>query len=70
MHRIFCLVLLSLGTVLVIYGLNSPGSIVPALSHLLQGAPTDRAVWFLIGGANLLLLGVGGLVIPARRRRR
>jgi hypothetical protein len=59
MHRILGLALLSVGLVLLILGINSSESPMSSFSELFTGQPTDRAVWFLLGGAVALAAGVG-----------
>ena len=66
MNRILSLVLLCLGTVLIIYGLNALDSIGSSFSRFFNGAPTDKTIWLLIGGGILFVLGAGGLLRPAK----
>jgi len=67
MNRLLCLVLLSIGTALIIYGLNALDSIGSAFSRFFTGAPTDKTIWLLIGGILLAFVGAGGLVRPAKQ---
>lgn len=62
MNRILSLVVLSIGTVLVIYGLNALDSIGSSFSRFFTGAPTDKTIWLLIGGILLCFVGAGGLI--------
>jgi len=62
MNRLLSLVLLSLGIVLVIYGLNALDSISSSFSRLFTGAPTDKTFWLLIAGILLVFTGTGGLL--------
>lgn len=62
MNRLLSLVLLAIGTVLMIYGLNALDSISSSFSRLFTGAPTDKTIWLLIGGVLLALIGAGGLL--------
>jgi Protein of unknown function (DUF3185) len=66
MNRILSLVFLSIGTVLIIYGLNALDSISSSFSRLFTGAPTDKTIWLLIGGVLLFLTGAGNLIRPAK----
>ena len=68
MNRILSLVLLCLGTVLIIYGLNALDSISSSFSRFFNGAPTDKTIWLLIGGGILFVLGAGGLFRPAKSK--
>jgi uncharacterized membrane protein len=62
MNRLLSLVLLAIGTALVIYGLNALDSVSSSFSRLFTGAPTDKAIWLLVGGILLIFIGAGGLV--------
>jgi hypothetical protein len=62
MNRILSCVLLCIGTVLVIYGLNALDSISSSFSRFFTGAPTDKTIWLLIAGVLLAVVGAGGLV--------
>jgi hypothetical protein len=54
--------LLVIGVILLIFGLNAYHSASSDVSRFFTGAPTDKALWLLIGGAVLSILGVLGLV--------
>jgi len=62
MNKILSLALLAAGVVLVIYGLNASDSIGSSFSRIFTGNPTDRTVWFLVGGIVAVALGAGGLM--------
>jgi hypothetical protein len=47
--------------ILLIYGISAADSIGSAFSRLFTGAPTDRTIWLLVGGAVATLAGVAGL---------
>ena len=68
MNRPVSLVLLVIGCVLVIYGISATESFSSDVSRLFTGAPTDRAIWLLVGGAVAALVGLGGLVRGSRLR--
>lgn len=61
MNRTFSLVLLSIGAVLVIYGLNALDSLGSSFSEFFTGAPTDKTIWLLLGGVLLCFVGLGNL---------
>ncbi len=66
MNKPMAVALLAIGLILLIFGLNATESIGSAFSGLFTGAPTDKAIWLLIGG----VLGiVVGLLTLARSRR-
>ncbi len=61
MNRLLSLTILSIGTLLVVYGLNALDSIGSSFSRFFTGAPTDKTIWLLIGGILLAFIGAGGL---------
>ena len=61
MNRTISLILLSIGTVLVIYGLNALDSVSSSFSRLFTGAPTDKTIWLLISGVLCFSIGAGGV---------
>jgi succinate dehydrogenase/fumarate reductase cytochrome b subunit len=62
MNKIFSIVLLVAGVVLIIYGINASHSIVSDFSRLFTGSPTDKSIWLLIGGIVAAAIGLGGIV--------
>lgn len=69
MNRVLACVFLSIGTVLVVYGLNAVDSVVQALAALARGATPDRPIWFLLAGIAAMLVGIGGLFRTPKMRR-
>jgi len=67
MNKILSLALLIAGIVLIIYGINASESISSDFSRLFTGSPTDRTVWFLVGGIAAAAIGAGGLYRDLRR---
>ena len=61
MNRIISLALLVGGIVLIVYGVNASDSISSDVSRFFTGNPTDKTIWFLIGGVVAAALGLGGL---------
>jgi uncharacterized membrane protein YidH (DUF202 family) len=61
MNRTISIVLIAVGLVLVIMGVNESDSVASDISRLFTNEPTDRALWLLIGGGALVLIGGGGL---------
>lgn len=68
MNRVLACVLLSIGSVLVIYGLNVLPSVVDALARLLAGRPPEQALWFLLAGTVIIAVGIGSFLIAPRGR--
>ena len=55
------------GIILLILGWNEHQSAGSEISKFFTGNPTDRAMWMLIGGAVLAVLGLVGLLRGSRR---
>lgn len=54
------LVLLVVGIMLIIFGISASDSLGSDFSRLLTGAPTDQAIWLLIGGVVVTIVGLTG----------
>ncbi|MFA4992726.1 MAG: DUF3185 family protein [Candidatus Omnitrophota bacterium] len=54
--------LLVIGVILLAFGLNAYHSASSDLSRFFTGAPTDKALWLLIGGVAAGIVGFLGLV--------
>ena len=48
------------GVVLIIFGISAADSLGSDISEFFTGAPTDKAIWMLVGGVVLVAIGVGG----------
>jgi hypothetical protein len=59
MNKTMAIVLLVVGAVLLVVGFNASES---ETSKALTGSPTDKALWFMIGGGAAALIGVIGLM--------
>jgi len=66
MNKLISVALLAGGIVLLILGFNASNSLSSDLSRLFTGSPTDRAIWFLVGGAVLSAAGLAGLLRGSR----
>lgn len=62
MHKAVALALLAGGILLIIFGVSAASSFSSDISRFFTGAPTDKAIWMLIGGVVLSIVGVVGLV--------
>lgn len=67
MNKMISAAFLAAGVVLVLFGFNEMNSVTSDISRMFTGAPTDRAIWMLAGGAALVVLGMTGLVSASRR---
>jgi hypothetical protein len=61
MNQIASLVLVILGVVLLACGWDAYRSVSSDVSRVFTGAPTDRALWLLVGGGVATVVGLGGL---------
>ena len=56
-QRILGLVLLAIGIVLLIFGLNATDSVADSVSEGFTGKYTDETMWYLLGGGALIVVG-------------
>jgi hypothetical protein len=67
MHKAVALALLA-GGILLIFGVSAARSFSSDIARFFTGSPTDKAIWMLIGGVVLSIVGVVGLNGRARHR--
>ncbi|MDB6015696.1 MAG: rane protein [Pedosphaera sp.] len=60
MNKIVSLALLAGGVTLIVIGVNATNSFSSDVSRFFTGSPTDKAVWMLIGGILLAVVGLAG----------
>ena len=60
--------LLAGGILLTIFGVSAMNSASSDLSRFFTGAPTDRAIWMLVGGIVMLVAGLAGLLSDLRKK--
>jgi len=61
MNRGILVALLVVGIILFVFGLNAYHSASSDVSRFFTGAPTDKALWLLIGGLVAGIVGFIGL---------
>jgi hypothetical protein len=61
MNKGLSAVFLVAGVILVFYGINASNSFSSDVSRFFTGSPTNKTVWFLIGGAVAGCVGLLGL---------
>jgi hypothetical protein len=66
MNKPICIALLVAGVVLAVLGVNATNSFSSDVSRFFTGSPTDKAVWMLIGGGVLGIVGLVGLAVSSR----
>ena len=64
--RLAGIILLVLGVILLIYGVNASQSIGSDIKKFFTGTPTNTAVWLVVGGAVSLVAGIVMAVMPSR----
>ena len=57
MNKAVSLALLAGGILLIIFGVSAAGSFSSDISRFFAGSPTDKAIWMLIGGVVLSIIG-------------
>lgn len=58
MNKLFSLVLLVGGIVLIVIGFNATHAFASDVSRFFTGSPTDKAIWTLLGGVVAALIGL------------
>jgi VIT1/CCC1 family predicted Fe2+/Mn2+ transporter len=66
MNKITSIVLLVGGTVLIVYGISASNSVGSGVSRMINGAPTDKTLWLLIGGGAAALVGLLGVFFGSK----
>jgi len=61
MNKTISLVILLAGILLVIFGIAASGSFSSDVSRFFTGAPTNKAIWMLVGGVVVGVIGLAGL---------
>ena len=62
MYKAISLALLVAGVALAIVGISAAHSLASDISRFFTGSPTDKAIWMLIGGVALFVVGLVGLL--------
>lgn len=62
MDKTILLAILAGGIVLVIFGITAANSVSSDFSRFFTDAPTDKAIWLLVGGAVATIFGLVGLL--------
>ena len=61
MDKGISVVLLIIGILLIIWGVHASESFNSGVSRFFTGSPTDKTIWFLIGGIVVGIVGLFGL---------
>ena len=66
MEKAISLAILAAGVLLVILGISASNSISSDISRVFTDAPTDKAIWMLVGGVVVTIIGLVGLLRGSR----
>ncbi len=61
MNKGISVALLAVGIMLIIWGVKAADSFGSDVSRFFTGSPTNKAIWLLIGGIVLGIVGLFGL---------
>jgi hypothetical protein len=67
MNKAIGLALLAAGIALVVYGIHASNSFSSDVSRTFTGNPTDKTIWFLVGGIAGIIVGGIMTLMPARK---
>jgi len=67
MNKMFAIVLLVGGVVLMILGVQATNSFSSDVSRFFTGSPTDKAIWMLIGGLIAAVMGLAMILRGSRQ---
>jgi len=62
MNKVISLAVLAGGVLLLVLGISASKSLGSDISRFFTGSPTDKAIWTLIGGVVLSIIGLAGLL--------
>lgn len=66
MDKTISLAILAAGILLVVFGINASNSISSDISRVFTDAPTDKAIWMLVGGVVVTIIGLAALLRGSR----
>jgi hypothetical protein len=66
MNKTISLALLIGGIILIAYGINASNSVNSSVSRMFNGSPSDRTIWFLVGGTAAAVIGLVGVTRGSR----
>lgn len=69
MNRLLGIVVLVVGVVLICWGYRESESVASGFSRVFSGSPTDKAMYLMIGGGVLSLVGAGIIFKGAKKKK-
>jgi hypothetical protein len=66
MNKPLSIVLVVVGVILLIYGLNAGDSLASNVKESITGTPTNKSLWLLVAGVVSIILGGYGLLRGGR----
>jgi energy-converting hydrogenase Eha subunit C len=70
MKKIIGIALLAGGIVMLVFGYQAKGSLESKLNEALEGAPTNRVTWYLVGGAVCSAAGIGLIMLKDKAKEK
>ena len=67
MQRIVGIVLIVVGILMLIWGIQAADSVASEFSEFFTGNPTDRSMWLMIGGVAAMIVGGSLTAISGRK---
>jgi divalent metal cation (Fe/Co/Zn/Cd) transporter len=67
MDKAISLAVLAGGILLLIFGIGASNSVSSDISRIFTDAPTDKAIWMLVGGVIVTIIGLVGLLRGSKR---
>lgn len=68
MNKFVSLAILVAGLIILYFGWQERESALGQASEAITGQPTDNALWFLIVGAILTIVGIGGVLTGLKKK--
>ena len=62
MNKAIFIALLVGGIILIVFGMNARDSLSSGVSRVFMGAPTNKAIFMLVGGVVAAVIGLIGIV--------
>jgi hypothetical protein len=62
MNKAIFIALLVGGIILIVFGINARDSLSSDVSRVFTGSPTNKAIFTLVGGVVMTLIGLIGIV--------